>query len=400
MQLQDKKIFSSYLMAGYECADHINRSGVRVDLLSATLHHELVNEDYKLLSPFNISTVREGIRWGFVEKQPFRYDWDEVKRRIEAGLNHNIQQIWEICHMGIPDDLVPTHPRFMDRFCSVCKSFADVWYSMTDKPLIITPINEIGFLSWHAGDVRGTVPFATNQSYDLKIHLLCACMKAIDILKIEYPDVMIMHTEPVINIVPPGNMFGTNYSPEADRHNQFQYQALDILCGRERPELGGKNEYIDIIGVNFYPTNQWEYLTNIPLQWVHPRDDRWMPLHSLLKNVADRYQKPLVLSETSHVGELRAEWITEVALECRIAILQGVDLHGICIYPAIDRPDWDEPYDFHFSGLWSINGDIKRKVYLPYAEALREIYQITPLVAIKPMSTLPEPVSAKYVQSS
>ena len=32
-----------------------------------------------------------------------------------------------------------------------------------------------------------------------------------------------------------------------------------MLCGRLWPELGGGERYLDIIGVNFYPHNQWFY---------------------------------------------------------------------------------------------------------------------------------------------
>jgi len=98
-------------MGGYECADHINRSGDRVNLLFQTLHHKCVAEDYSLLAGTGIKTVREGICWSNVEKLPFVYDFSEVKTRILAAEQAGIQQIWDICHFGFPDDLMPTHPK-------------------------------------------------------------------------------------------------------------------------------------------------------------------------------------------------------------------------------------------------------------------------------------------------
>ena len=96
----NENIFSSFLMGGYECADHINRSGDRVNLLFETEHHTRVLADYKLLEQTGIKTVREGICWSNVEKQPYVYDFSEVKTRLLAAEQTGIQQLWDICHFG------------------------------------------------------------------------------------------------------------------------------------------------------------------------------------------------------------------------------------------------------------------------------------------------------------
>ena len=76
--------FSSFWMGGYECSDKLNAFGNRVDLLSETGHLLLVDEDYKRLKPFNIRTVREGIRWSQVEKSPYQYNWGEVRENDKS----------------------------------------------------------------------------------------------------------------------------------------------------------------------------------------------------------------------------------------------------------------------------------------------------------------------------
>ena len=49
-------------------------------------------------------------------------------------------------------------------------------------------------------------------------------------------------------------------------------------------------------------------------------------------------------------------------------------LEGLCIYPAIDRPDWDDPNHWHNSGLWDYevepNGDFRRVLNAEYAAEL------------------------------
>lgn len=51
---------------------------------------------------------------------------------------------------------------------------------------------------------------------------------------------------------------------------------------------------------------------------------------------------PVILTETGHFDGGRAQWIREIAEECEKRLLQGIDLRGVCIYPVIERPDWDD----------------------------------------------------------
>ena len=67
--------------------------GNRVDLLYFTGHDTCTVDDYVRLKSFGIATVREGIRWSQVEKQPGRYDWSEVINLMRAAEECGIQQI-------------------------------------------------------------------------------------------------------------------------------------------------------------------------------------------------------------------------------------------------------------------------------------------------------------------
>ncbi len=194
--------FKTFFIGGYECADLINNKGNRVDLLADTAHDNRVEEDYSLLAQAGIKTVREGIRWSFVEKQPHHYDFTEVKNRLVAAQKAGIQQLWDICHFGYPDNLIPSHPQFVQRLAGVCKTFTELYRSCTNDPLIITPVNEISFLSWFSGDVRGTVPFAINSGFDVKYHLCKAAIAGIQAIRSVDPVAQIMMVEPLIRIHP------------------------------------------------------------------------------------------------------------------------------------------------------------------------------------------------------
>jgi beta-glucosidase/6-phospho-beta-glucosidase/beta-galactosidase len=372
-----KNPFSSFWMAGYECTDKLNAFGHRVDFLNETGHFQLIDQDYKLLRPFNIKTVREGIRWSKVETRPYHYDWSTVKVMLERGKANEIQQLWDICHFGFPDDLTPLHPLFARRFAALCRAFVKFYRSFDPYgTLIVTPINEVSFLSWLGGDVCGTSPYCTGYGWQVKYALMRAYIEGVAAMREEDLSIKILTTEPLINAVPELNAPTERMDQALVWHN-FQYQTADMLSGYMSPELGGKPEYVDIIGVNFYYNNQWEIDVWKPLIWkAVPPDPRWVPLRDLYLEVYERYQKPLALTETSHPKEDRPQWMNMIAEETAAVIEQGVPFYGICIYPIIDRPDWDHLTSWHNSGLWDAllreNAPPGRVLYEPYAKALLE----------------------------
>jgi beta-glucosidase/6-phospho-beta-glucosidase/beta-galactosidase len=374
-----KNPFNSFWMAGYECTDQLNAFGNRVDFLHITGHYDLIDQDYDRLSPFNFKTVREGLRWSQVEKTPYQYDWSTIKKMMEKGRRHNIQQIWDICHFGFPDDLTPLHPMFARRFAALCKAFVQFYRSIEPcRELVITPINEVSFLSWLGGDARGTSPYCNGQGWEVKYALMRAYIEGIAAMREIYPFVRILTTEPLVQVVPPLNA-NESQAREAQAVHENQYQSVDILSGRICPELGGSSDYLDILGFNFYYNNQWVVRVNDLLPWANLQPDpRWRPLRSLLSEAYRRYNRPIAITETSHSGEDRPHWIRYVAEEAAAVIEQGLPLWGICIYPIIDRPDWDHLHEpWHGSGLWDADsthdGDLPHRILnKPYAAALKE----------------------------
>jgi hypothetical protein len=85
----------------------------------------------------------------------------------------------------------------------------------------------------------------------------------------------------------------------------------------------------------------------------------------------------MVISETSHFGAGRGRWLREVAEEADLARSAGVPLEGLCVYPVIDRPDWDNPEHWHNSGLWDLRrGDDGRLERVPCREYVTELRKI------------------------
>ena len=378
--------FRSFWWGGYECTDQLNAFGHRVDFLPLTGHLQLIDEDYTALGPFNVRTVREGIRWAQIEKTPYQYDFSTVKTMLEAGRHHGIQQVWDLCHFGYPDDLSPLHPLFAQRFAALCRAFVAFYRSVRpDDVLIVTPINEVSFISWLGGDARGTTPYCNHQGWDVKYGLMRAYIEGAHALREADPSIRMLSTEPLVHIVPPlhATPRERRWAREA-HHNQFQ--ATDILAGRLCPELGGREELLDIVGFNYYYDNQWQNGTPDKLGWNDDvPDPRWVPLRNLLRSAHQRYRRPFALTETSHPGIDRPLWLRMIAEECAAVLREGLPLQGICLYPVIDRPDWDHLDQWHQSGLW--DADLSRPgparvLHQPSAEALLAAQAIVAAAAL------------------
>jgi hypothetical protein len=59
--------------------------------------------------------------------------------------------------------------------------------------------------------------------------------------------------------------------------------------------------------------------------------------------------------------------------ESLAAVERGIDLHGICLFPAVDMPDWHTGKWLH-NGICDVEecgGDLKRVPFAPYVEELR-----------------------------
>lgn len=364
--------FKSFWMAGYECSDHINVYGNRIDMLKATGHLEQLDSDYAMLKPFGIATVREGIRWSVVERHPYQYDWTEVGKRIAIAAKQNIQVIYDLCHFGLPDDLTPLHPKLPERFSSLCESFVRYYKQVApDEALILSPINEVSFLAWLGGEVSHTTPYCRGVGWQVKYHLMKAYIAGIKTIKAIDPAIRILTVEPIINVLPEED--SSEASKAVAELNENQFQCLDILCGQLCPELGGNSAYLDILGFDYYYDSRWHHPSNRIPDWrTYNHMPAFKPLHALLEQAYRRYQRPIILSETSHPTEDRPQWIHMITEECIKVLKAEVPFWGICIYPVLDRPDWNEMDHWHHPGLWDIlDNSLERILYQPYARALK-----------------------------
>jgi hypothetical protein len=120
-----------------------------------------------------------------------------------------------------------------------------------------------------------------------------------------------------------------------------------MISGRLAPELGGRPEFLDILGTNFYDRNEWVHNSEVLL----PGDSRYRPFHQILCEVWERYRRPMFVSETGTEDEARSAWFKYISNEVLIAKRWGIPVHGLCLYPILNHPGWDDERHCH-NGLF------------------------------------------------
>jgi hypothetical protein len=349
-------LFPSFFQAGFECATPINRHGHRIDPLAATEHERRAREDYQALCRVGIRTVREGARWNLIDKRGTkpsrsRYDFRPLRPFVEAALETGVMVIWDLFHYGYPEGLDPFTEAFVARFADYCYVVAQYIDRHTAGTPFYTPINEISYFAWAAGDAGVFAPHAHGRSFELKLNLVRAALAGIEAIWAVNPRARIVNADPICKVVAPRER------PDLADHarwysDQVVYETWDMLAGRQFAELGGSRKHLDIIGVNYYWTNQWEHQR--PGCYLCPGDPRLTMVSDLLCDVSARYGGDLLITETAHVGPLRAPWLRYVTEEARIALRRGVQLHGLCLYPILGMPEWHEPEVTVPMGLWDL----------------------------------------------
>ncbi len=374
-------LFRSFILGGFECSTHRRGGdGRRLDMVAATRHDEFAAADYARLADVGIRTARDGVRWHRIEQAPGRYDFTSIVPQLQAARRAGVQVIWDLFHYGWPDDVdIFTH-EFVERFARFARAFAAVLADETDGVPWITPVNEVSYLSWAGGDTAEIFPFQTGRGHELKAQLVRASIAATEAVWSVAPGTRLAQVEPVFNVIADPDR--PEDADDAEKYRLAQYQAWDMLGGRLRPELGGHARYLDVIGVNYYPWNQWIFAGPVdPGASIEPDHPGYRPFRTMLAEVADRYGRPLFVAETGTEGDDRARWFGSVAAEVAAAREVGVPVEGVCLYPIVNFPGWSN--DRHCqNGLWDYADDSgHRPIHAPLAEEIeRQISRFAALI--------------------
>jgi beta-glucosidase/6-phospho-beta-glucosidase/beta-galactosidase len=356
-----------FFFGGYECSTQVDRSGVRRDMVAETQHDRLRDEDYAAARGIGMTVIREGVPWhridvaGSLDMAPFDC-------LVEATTRHGLTPIWDLFHYGFPDDLDPFRPAFAERFARYAGAIARRHRQLTGVGGWYTPVNEPSFMAWAGGEVGWFAPFGQGRGYDLKMRLVRAAIAAMAAIRAEDPESRFVNVDPTCHAVAPAD--APELGEEAAMFTSYQWQAWDMIAGHGWHDFGGGPELLDVVGVNYYLTGQWEHCRGGHLAFDDPRR---RPFREILGDVAHRYPgHPIVVAETGCWGDLRVPWLRMIVEECDAAIASGVPLMGVCLYPLIDMTEWHAGHWMHF-GAWDVedvHGQLVRRPCTPLLDEL------------------------------
>jgi beta-glucosidase/6-phospho-beta-glucosidase/beta-galactosidase len=369
-----KSIFPTFFLSGFECSTFDWQGQGRRDCSAETKHLEHAQEDYAFLRHLGIGVAREGCPWPFVDLGGGRYDFSHIDPLIEAMHAQHVLPIWDLCHYGYPDGLDPFGPDFIPRFADYCRAVAAHVVPRLPGPHFFTPINEITFFAFIGGEWGWAAPYRkTRQArFDLRQRLCAADVAGVQAIREVCPDARMVHIDPLVNVVAPRDRPDLTVAAWQETYEDT-FVAWDIIAGKRNPELGGSPDILDILGVNCYSFGQMEYRESGPHAPLPRGDDRIVPLCHLLKYAYERYRRPMVIGETSGLEEGRHHWLKDTVHEALAAVDQGIDLHGVCLFPAVDMKDWGKGIWVH-NGLCDLiedRGDLRRAPVKPYCDELR-----------------------------
>jgi len=362
----NKTIFKSFLQGGFECTYAKTLDEERMDILSATKHDEYCINDYRLLKDLDIYTVREGLSWFQIHESKNRFNFSKFEKILKIGKEENMQQIWDLNHFDFPEFLDPFSEDFIKNFVEYSKRAVEVIRKYIDTTIFIVPINEISFFSWVSADIGGWAPYKINEGVKFKKQLVKASIAAMNALWNIDKNIRFIQVDPILRRVVNPDM-EISKEMEIDFFNK-KFEAWDMLVGKSYPELGGEPKYLDICGVNYYYYNQQYIVKSITSEVTYPimdwDDKNRISFKDMLNEVYNRYNRPILITETGAWGDLRVKWWKRTFKEVVQAINFNIPILGMCSYPIIDRRDWTDKHLTN-SGFWDFKEDDSKLTRFP-----------------------------------
>jgi beta-glucosidase/6-phospho-beta-glucosidase/beta-galactosidase len=370
----------SFIGAGFECTYALVHTGQKLDLLASTEHDRYCREDYRMIQEFGIKAVREGLAWSLIDKGNNEYDFTRFEQMMKIGKEENIQQIWDLNHFDYPAYLDPFSTQFVTQFAEYAKRAIQILRIYNSGTIYITPLNEISFSAWNGGDVGWWAPFEKGKGGQLKNQLVKAAIAAMDAIWSEDDNVRFIQVDPILRRI--AKQPATSKTKKLEKaFKEIVYQSWDMLAGKVAPELGGAPKYLDIIGINYYWVNQEWIVAGNQLNQSSYQTMEWdspsrISFADLAQNIYDRYQRPMIVSETGSFGDLREKWWPLILHQIDEAMNKGLPICGVFSYPSLDKPS-HVPWLEQKSGLWDFPENDESCRRIPHLPSLKVIQEFT-----------------------
>ncbi len=324
-------------------------------MAETTGHVARWRSDLELLTECGVTRVRYPVRWHRVEQERGRFDWRATDDVLAWMRDQGLRPILDLCHHT-------SYPRwlkrgFVDRrfaasYLRYVEAFAARYpwveeYTLFNEPFTTFLLcGEMGVWPPHMHGLKGFLTVARS--------VLPALTEASRALRDLLPTARHFYVDACER--------ATAAVPEARRPaevaNDRRFFVLDLFLGRpldpDRPFVaevlaaGGRPLLeevepgsVDVLGLDYYAHNQWQYLDAGGRGLVSSPDPG--SLADLIGEYWDRYRLPCAIGETNIRGFApdRASWLKYTLEQCETAQDRGVPIDGYCWFPFVDSCDWD-----------------------------------------------------------
>ena len=349
-------------------------------------HYRFWREDLEHCAESGGEMVRWGIPWYRIEPEPGVWDWTWLDEVVDAFDALGLDLVADLMHYGTPlwleDQFV--NPEYPARVAGYAAAVAERYRGRIRH---YTPLNEPLLTVMYCGEFGQWPPYRTGDRgfVDVLRGVTRGIVTAQQAVADADPDADFVHVEASFRFT--GDTAAHREVHEHLLHRRFLIQ--DLVMGRvddDHPlvpylrEHGFTTEDLewarthtaqpDVVGVNYYPQHSTELFERGVTLSGGPRDLRPRVnagaegLKDVLVSFAERYGRPVFLSETSYTGtaEERIAWMNESVAAVDELRATGVDVVGYTWWCITDMIEWSyrtgdgSPMDYVLTmGLWSLH---------------------------------------------
>lgn len=359
-----------------------------IDEYDMMQHDRFWSRDLDLVVESGATQLRWGIPWYRVNPERGVWDWSWTDRVIGGMAERGIDLIADLVHYGTPlwlegEFASPDYPALVAEYSA---KVADRYRGTIAH---YTPANEPLLNVMYCGEFGHWPPYLTGDGGFVEV--LRGVSRGIVETQRAIADVDgdadFVHVEASFRFTGDVEAHQATYRHLRER----AYLVQDLVMGR----LGGDHALIpylqrhgfddndlawaqhnvaipDVVGVNYYPQHSTERfeagttLTGGPGQ-LRPRVNAGVEgLTDVLRTFANRYGKPVYLTETGYIGTdaERISWLQESVAAVRELRTEGVDVVGYTWWSLTDMFEWTYRYgsgpltDYQLAmGLWALRPD-------------------------------------------
>lgn len=370
-------------------------------------HYRFWEEDLALTAQSGASMLRWGIPWYRVNPERGVWDWAWLDRVIDRMEQERIDLIADLIHYGTPlwleDEFAhPDYPRYVAEYAA---AVADRYRGRIRH---YTPANEPLLNTMYCGEFGHWPPYLTGDRGFVRIlrALTRGIVQTQSAISDVDADADFVHVEASFR-------FSGDLEAHRDTHEHLRQRAYlvqDLVMGRvdhthplvpyllangfSDDDLAWARDHVadpDVVGVNYYPQHSTEvFEEGIQLGGgpgsLRPRFNAWTDgLKDVLTGFADRYSKPVFLTETGYTGTVdeRIAWLDASVGAVNELRRSGVDVVGYTWWSLTDMVEWtyrhgDRPaMDYRLRmGLWALEEDASgalARVRTPVADRFRSL---------------------------